>query len=93
MIVYMAAKSVVLSPEDCRAVGEGCLPISTTHNQLFSFSSQAPKAAGKPNTRMAIHFWYHLSGWLSDFFGQRGPDNRGSTVMNCDCQTILTACK
>ena len=58
MIVYMAAKSVVLSPEDCQAVGLGYLPISTTHSQLYSLSSQAPKAAGKPNTGMVIHFWY-----------------------------------
>ena len=30
IIVYMAAKSVVLSTEDRQVVGQGCLPLSST---------------------------------------------------------------
>ena len=36
IIVYMAAKSVVLSTEDRQAVGQGCLPLSSTRSSPCS---------------------------------------------------------
>ena len=36
IIVYMAAKSVVLSTEDHQVVGQGCLPLSSTHSSPYS---------------------------------------------------------
>ena len=36
IIVYMAAKSVVLSTEDCQVVGQGCLPLSSTRSSPCS---------------------------------------------------------
>ena len=34
--LYMAAKSVVLSTEDRQVVGQGCLPLSSTHSSPYS---------------------------------------------------------
>ena len=36
IIVYMAAKSVVLSTEDRQVVGQGCLPLSSTRSSPCS---------------------------------------------------------
>ena len=36
IIVYMAAKSVVLSTEDSQVVGQGCLPLSSTRSSPCS---------------------------------------------------------
>ena len=36
IIVYMAAKSVVLSTEDCQVLGQGCLPLSSTRSSPCS---------------------------------------------------------
>ena len=36
IIVYMAAKSVVLSTEDLQVVGQGCLPLSSTRSSTYS---------------------------------------------------------
>ena len=36
IIVYMAAKSVVLSTEDRQVVGQGCLPLSSTSSSPCS---------------------------------------------------------
>ena len=53
IIVYMAAKSVVLSTEDRQVVGQGCLPLSSTRSSPCSqqlISAYGPK------------FHFHLSG-------------------------------
>ena len=81
---YMAAKSVVLSTEDRQVVGQGCLPLSSTRSSPCS--QQLALLALFTATGKLIWPIIHLSGlftypaWFSYFLGQRGPDNRGSTV-------------
>ena len=81
IIVYMAAKSVVLSTEDRQVVGQGCLLLSSTRSSPCS--QQLDLLA--PFTATGKRIWpiIHLSGlftYPACYFGQRGPDNRGSTV-------------
>ena len=79
IIVYMAAKSVVLSTEDRQVVGQGCLPLSSTHSSPCS--QQLALLALFTATGKRIWPIIHLSGlftypaWFSYYFGQRGPDN------------------
>ena len=40
IIVYMAAKSVVLSTEDRQVVGQGCLPLSSTHSSPCAHANE-----------------------------------------------------
>ena len=85
IIVYMAAQSVVLSTEDRQVVGQGCLPLSSTRSSPCS--QQLALLALFTATGKPIWPIIHLSGlftypaWFSYYFGQRGPDNRGSTVL------------
>ena len=80
----MAAKSVVLSTEDRQVVGQGCLPLSSTCSSACSQQLALPCSQQLVS---AYGPYFHLSGlftypaWFSHYFGQRGPDNRGSTVL------------
>ena len=82
IIVYMAAKSVVLSTEDCQVVGQGCLPLSSTRSWPCSqqlallglFTATGKRIWPIISLIRTFHLFFY-------YFGQRGPDNRGSTVV------------
>ena len=68
IIVYMAAKSVVLSTEDSQVVGQGCLPLSSTRSSPCS----QQLALLAPFTATGKRIWpiisliqtFHLSGMV-----------------------------
>ena len=81
-IVHMAAISVVLSTEDRqvlldKAVYHYCRPVHSSW--LFSPCSQQLVSAYGPSFHLSGLFTYPA--WFSYYFGQRGPNNRGSTVL------------
>ena len=81
IIVYMAAKSVVLSTEDHQVVGQGCLPLSSTRSspcsQQLALLALFTATGKRIWPIISLIRTFHLSGMV---FLLLWPDNRGSTV-------------
>ena len=58
IIVYMAAKSVVLSTEDRQVVGQGCLPLSSTPSWACSQQLALLALFTATEAHMAHNFTY-----------------------------------
>ena len=76
--MIMAAKSVVWSTEYRQVLGQGCLPLSSTRSSPCS--QQLALLALFTATGKRIWPIISLIRRFSYCFGQRGPDNQGSTV-------------
>ena len=90
-IICMAAKSVVLTTEDRQVVGQGCLPLSSTRSSPCSqqLALLALFTATGKRIWPIISPFHLISGMVSCYFGQRGPDNRGSTLPQVDQVRVI----